>query len=1313
TVSKEDDAQIAKLKPDIDRDSHVSGCLEGTRLDILEKVNNWAMDMDAPNILWINGYPGTGKSAIATSIVERLRLTGRLGSSFFFQRDRGKFMTPHNLWRTVAHDLGCRYSDIRKHLLAALAEEETVLTTYNIDQLFLKFIEKPLVASNDIPTENLPIIVIDALDECGGFDGRYSDHRTGLMQTIKRWTSLSSKFKLVVTSRRESDIERLFSTTVHRPMEILAGERCDPQSSSDIRAFLMHELRQFLAQRSALPLLDKWPGEEAIDRLVARAAGMFTCIKAFIRLLESADLHGSLNQILSGIPDDMADTYTLILHTSFPEPTEKVIKNFHSVLSAIILNRPPLDVTNLTRFLSIDSPTMQLICDGLSSIMDQGSSLRILHRSFVDFLLDPKHCPSPFLIKPAREDRNLTLNCLRVMKSHLRFNICDLETSYVRNQDAPHLASVVKERIPPYLSYASCHWADHLTETAYDKDINDSVQYFMRHQFLFWLEVMSLLERVNVVPSILQSLLAWIQKSKQNDALATDMVQFVAAFAGVISQSAPHIYISALPFAPRCLAVSKEYIGCYPQTLTTKHADDRSWPVIQKEFTGHEHPVTAVTFSLDGGRIISGSYDATIRIWNAETGVTMVGPLHGHDGVVNSISISHDGTRIVSGSWDTTIRIWDAETGKTVVGPLHGHRGQVTSVSFSPDATRIVSGSWDRTIRLWDAKTGQTMIGPLQGHISQITSVSFSPNGTRIVSGSWDKMIRVWDTETGANFLTILPGHEGAVSSICFSPDGTRIISGSWDKTIRVWDAETGNTLIGPLRGHTNWVSSVSFSPDGTRIISGSNDKTIRVWDAKTGETVIGPLHGHEGEVNSVSFSSQGTRIVSGSNDNTVRVWDAEPEAVVLGSLQGHNDPVNSVSFSRDGKRILSGSRDTTIRIWNAETGETMIEPFQGHNGGVNSVSFSPDDTRIVSGSNDNTIRIWNVETGATVIGPLKDHSSTINSVSFAPDGRRVVSGSSDNTIRIWDAETGETVVGPLQDHNGRVNAVLFSPDGTRIVSGSSDKTLRVWDAQTGDAVIGPLKGHDNEVSTVSWSSDGTRIASGSMDKTIRVWDCETGEIVIGPLRGHDERVNSVSFSPDGTWIVSGAVDKTIRVWDVKTGETVIGPLHGHEGEVNSVSFSSDGTQIVSGSEDNTIRVWDTKPTYSTTDIYSIFRENPKSQDGWILGPNGELLFWIPPGIRPRICPPRNVLVIDAQKVWVSLELEFFAHGQAWSCCKNPLVAGIEMVSGPSQVAHEVCVFNTVLLLITITGLIVCPSQPKGMGSWKARRGNHGSARRV
>jgi hypothetical protein len=125
----------------------------------------------------------------------------------------------------------------------------------------------------------------------------------------------------------------------------------------------------------------------------------------------------------------------------------------------------------------------------------------------------------------------------------------------------------------------------------------------------------------------------------------------------------------------------------------------------------------------------------------------------GHTNYVTSVAFSPDGQRLVSGSQDKTLKVWDAQTGRDAL-TLKGHTGWVWSVAFSPDGKRLVSGGDDDTLKLWDAQTGQHTL-TLKGHTFAVTSVAFSPDGKRLVSGSQDKTLKVWDAQTGQDTLTL------------------------------------------------------------------------------------------------------------------------------------------------------------------------------------------------------------------------------------------------------------------------------------------------------------------------------------------------------------------------------------------------------------------------------------------------------------------------------------------------------------------------------------------------------------------------------
>lgn len=485
--------------------------MEGTRQDVIATILHWTTDFGAANIFWIKGHPGIGKSAISVSIVESLRKAKRLGSSFFFQRERANVLTPNALWCTVAYDLSRNYPTIQTRILATLAANEAVPTTLNVDNLFRELIHESLTTCDAIPVERLPVIIVDALDECGGLDGQHSEHRTNVMRTLKSWSRLPKRFKLLVTSRGETDIEQLFSTTKHQSLEVHAGVAVNSQSLEDIRKFLEDRCRQIVSRyQDELPA--DWPGPQGLQELTHKSGGLFIWAKIVISLLSRGQPQEQLRQILAGAGvAEMATLYSRILNMSFPHPSETTIRGVRAVVGAIILAQEPLPASSLSDLCSINPLTMRYIRNGLQSVMTPGDILRFKHHSFVDYMINPAHCLPVFLVDLNDQNRKLTLSCLQTMKKHLRFNICDLKSSHVRNSEIPGLDSKIEECIPLHISYSCRFWTSHLTGTIFDIEIFDCILDFMQHNFLYWLEVLSLIKRVNLGSSTMQKLIDWLQ----------------------------------------------------------------------------------------------------------------------------------------------------------------------------------------------------------------------------------------------------------------------------------------------------------------------------------------------------------------------------------------------------------------------------------------------------------------------------------------------------------------------------------------------------------------------------------------------------------------------------------------------------------------------------------------------------------------------------------------------------------------------------------------------------------------------------------
>ncbi|KAG8722200.1 hypothetical protein FRC09_006640 [Ceratobasidium sp. 395] len=1239
-------------------------CMEGTRVRTIDDILAWSHDFDSSQrLLWIYGFAGLGKSSIAASVCKRLEEQDLLAASFFCKRDDHEQRDARCVLNTIVYGLAMKCSAY-KWAVAKAIQADSQICTAHMQKRYTSLVKEPLKTVNHPNATKGLVVVVDALDETAN-----DEYRTALLTYLRVMCDLVPWIKIVITSRPDGDITDAFGQT---NQSVSSRNIAADDATDDVQMFVQRRLADIAASRNRL----KW-SEDQIKGLAAQASGLFIWAETSCKFIEAGlDADARLDQILQLHQSagalrpfaELDELYTTTIRNGIKDEGEDNKTTVRLCVGAIVTvsSRAPLPISDLGHLLSkrLSMNTLRAVVKALSSVLYEhggaGGPVRVYHPSFEDYITDSARSGDFYV--DLRHYNGLLAECsLEAMLAELRFNICGLETSHILNVDVPSLEQRVQAAVPGHLRYSCLHWYSHIAGTEIDP-ITDKLKLFLfGDSLLYWIEVLSLLGELEVASTSMLGL-SLMNPSTERFAdcseYANDVYRFVLSFYDAISASTPHLYISALPFAPRLSKLGQAMRPRLSNTLAVTRGAEEDWTSCMRTIS-YSHHVSGVAFSPDGRHIVSGCGDRMLRVWDAETGIAIMS-LEGHTRWVTCVAYSPDGHLIASGSFDCTVRIWDPRTGSEVCKPLEGHSKYVHCLAFSADGKNVASISRDHLVRVWNITTGASILH-LDRHSAPVLCVVFSPDGRYIASCAEDKQLIIWDTRAGAPVLEPMI-HTHEICSVAFSPDSSMLVSGGWDYAVRVWDRATLTQKLEPFTGHDDMIRAVQFSPSGDRIVSASHDCTVRTWNVESGKEIGANLRRHSGQVQSVVWSPDGRRIASCSADKTVRIWDAEADTRTSAGHSQSPAPINYVAYSHGGCMLATGSDDNALIIWDAATGTVKSQPLRGHSDWVFSVAFSHDDRRIVSGSRDKTIRIWDVETGATILGPIEGHSDAVRSVAFSPDSRLVASGSSDCTARIWDAETGTQVLKPLTGHTEPVRCVAFSPDGNSLVSGSFDKTVRVWDVQTGKLRLGPLHGHTEAVYSDTFFSNGKYMASCSDDCTVHIWDASTGEVTRILQQSHPQaHLWAVAVTQNSHHVVAGSSAGCLLVWDMYSDNDTAKILHGHFNTVLSIALSPDGLRVVSSSTDGTLRIWDAQKLWAAEDPLSPLHDTDgfitiemrelarhASSDGWVKSDKSELLMWLPAVHRDKddslMCMTPDGIVARS-----TVDLTRFVHGRNWA----------------------------------------------------------------
>ncbi len=650
-------------------------------------------------------------------------------------------------------------------------------------------------------------------------------------------------------------------------------------------------------------------------------------------------------------------------------------------------------------------------------------------------------------------------------------------------------------------------------------------------------------------------------------------------------------------------------------------------------------------------------------------------------GSVRAVQFSDDGKRLVSGTEDGSIVVWDLQSLKPASSPdeisaaqmserfREGHEFNISQMKqVGPSKEILVTAGFDGSLRLWNLAKASGRQGVQQQVIAGlglVNSFASSPNGKFLVSSAVEDPAAepgrssIWMFDDLLNSPTPEPvgilagGHRAEVTAISVSADNLQIATGGRDGVISIWEAETFNRLTS-LRAHgkNTTVTALEWLSDGTLVSAGLDGKLVQ-WkieanaaNASGSEKAVSDdgfrlvqvtkFNRDKTPIEKISLSPDQSQVLAISVETDrarkstayhLERWQFEtPERqqrILLANVAGKKvRAISSVEWSTDASRVLVCA-DGAVQLLNSENWKVARVLKVGASGASDAQFVlkqntieQPDEIITFDGT---TATTWNLATGEQIVrfrGPYP-----INAVAFSRSAETDLVLAVGDSLRIFSGNAADQSFGrPLfhlqRSQLGQLTSISVCPtDANLIMTSSTDGTVTLWRWISADLraveVSSPIS-LKTPITVARWSPNGKTILIATRSGEVRLVSLDGAELAfVRPGQGRPVELLTGEFSPDGRHIVvAGLMSQTSESvgWVFtasasqpqhdatnadQSGELAT-PTHkdsrasnesgqlvlkcsfsGHEaGGISAAAFSGNSPYLISGGNDGSMIVW-------------------------------------------------------------------------------------------------------------------------------------------
>ncbi|HEY2344094.1 MAG TPA: c-type cytochrome domain-containing protein [Chthoniobacteraceae bacterium] len=638
------------------------------------------------------------------------------------------------------------------------------------------------------------------------------------------------------------------------------------------------------------------------------------------------------------------------------------------------------------------------------------------------------------------------------------------------------------------------------------------------------------------------------------------------------------------------------------------------------------HAISALTWLASGNQLASAGGDNVIHIW--KDSLEPAKELQGHAGPVTSLEpVGAD--RLLSGSEDGSIRLWDVEKSQSLLEMKHG--APILALAVRPDGQRFASAAANNSAKLWGADgkliaelRGSRLLREAaeeRGRAAQIANGTVAyrkdamQNLEKLLTSTQERIkksteglpAKQQDLEQKEKArLEALYAKDGLLETLVAADAAAIGAAGALDAAEKAAeqaksalaslqaaappdsvaidkakaDLDSKNQALGKARTERDQKEAErkqaadKVTPAKQKLADAETALKKSETAKSVAETELALAKEEEQKTNA-SLAEAKTAVDAVTAKATAAA--AEVEAARKTAEAGEQ-PIRALAFSKDNLLLATAGDDHLVHTWDADGGAACDVVADG-SAAIVSLGFT-ENGDLLSASREGRVSVRNIRREwklERVIGtgeadsPIPDR---VDALAFSHDGHLLATGGGEpsrgGSLDLWNPATGELLRKLPKVHSDAIFGLAFSPDDQFLLSGAADRMARVVEVATGK-IVRTLEGHTHHVLAVSWSQDGRTLATAGADNQVKLWDALTGDRKKS-IEGCDKEVTSVAFAGAGGDLITGSGDSKVRL--VSPDGKVVRVFPEVTDYVQAAAVTADGKVIVAGGDGSVLRVW-------------------------------------------------------------------------------------------------------------------------------------------